>query len=72
VTKFCTQLGYINYQVPVYEGQITLKSGVVRVIWPVIHFEARNYTFGTAEAKVAKIWMQVNILSASFGTTDCP
>jgi len=35
VIKFCTSVGYIKSQ---QGGQITLKRGVVMVMWPILNF----------------------------------
>jgi len=44
------------YQVLAYGWQTTLKSGVVRVTWPIFSFDIRNHIFETDEARVAKMF----------------
>jgi len=46
--EFCIQIGL--YQIPTYGVQISLKRGVVRVMWPILNIGAHNDISGTGEA----------------------
>ena len=47
------------YQILAYGWQTTHKTGVIKVIWPIFIFDARNHIYETAKARVAKFCMQV-------------